>query len=194
VSATVSVPDSPRWLGRLFSGRPHQTITTGGTTYLRRWFLCPPNRWLNCYLHHFVGSDDPTALHDHPWWFMSICLQNGYLEISQNATTLRRPGTIAVRRARHRHRIALLANPDGAERGCWTILVTGAHVRQWGFLVPPAQRWPAIRALAAVRRRRLPPWPARASFATARAATTLATQRLGITNGRYTALPQLHGC
>jgi hypothetical protein len=78
VSATVSVPDSPRWRGRLFSGRPHQTITTGGTTYLRRWFLCPPNRWLNCYLHHFVASDDPTALHDHPWWFMSICLRNGY--------------------------------------------------------------------------------------------------------------------
>ena len=136
MSATVSVPDSPRWLGRLFSGRPHQTITTGGTTYLRRWFLCPPNRWLNCYLHHFVASDDPTALHDHPWWFMSICLQNGYLEISQNATRLRRPGTIAVRRARHRHRIALLANLDGTERGCWTILVTGPHVRQWGFWCP----------------------------------------------------------
>ncbi len=81
----------------------------------------------------FVSSDDPTVLRDHPWWFVPICLHRGYLEITRNATRVRRPGNVAVRRARHRHRIQLLANPDGTERGCWTILVTGPPVASGAF-------------------------------------------------------------
>jgi hypothetical protein len=135
MSATLSVPTSQSWLARLRSGQPHQTIT-GQTTYLRRWFLVRPNRWLNCYLHHFVGSDDPIVQHDHPWWFLSVCLRGGYLEISQNCTRQRRPGTIAVRPAHHRHHIQLLANSDGSEHDCWTVVITGPRVRQWGFWCP----------------------------------------------------------
>ncbi|MGO9103407.1 MAG: hypothetical protein ACLP9Y_29690 [Mycobacterium sp.] len=135
MSATISAPASGCWLTRLCSGRPHQIIA-GDTTYLRRWFLIPRNRWLNVYLHHFVGSDDPIALHDHPWWFGSLILAGSYLEISQDTAQLRGPGTAALRRPAHRHRIQLRANPDGTERGCWTVVVTGPRVRQWGFWCP----------------------------------------------------------
>ena len=54
MSATVSVPASQDWLAGLCSGWPHQTVGTGNTTYLQRWFLWPRNRWLNCCLHHCV--------------------------------------------------------------------------------------------------------------------------------------------
>jgi len=134
VSASISIPIQRSWLEQLCTGRPHQEVATEhGGIYLRRWFLVPHNRFLNIYLHHFVDSDDPTALHDHPWWFASISLRHSYLEILPNASRRRRPGTVAVRRAQHRHRITLLTNPDGTERSCWTILVTGPRVRHWGF-------------------------------------------------------------
>jgi len=42
----------------------------------------------------------------------------------------RSSGSVAVRRADHRHRIQLL---DNAERGCWSLVVTGPHQRNWGF-------------------------------------------------------------
>ena len=55
------------------------------------------------------------------------------LEITDAGSIPRRLGSLAVRRAEHRHRIQLLTNPDNAERGCWTLVVTGPHRRQWGF-------------------------------------------------------------
>lgn len=45
-----------------------------GDGYLGRWFIIPRNRWFNVYLHRFTGSDDDRALHDHPWWSLSIML------------------------------------------------------------------------------------------------------------------------
>ena len=134
MSESISAPIQHSWFEQLCTGRPRQEVATEhGGIYLRRWFLRPHNRFLNIYLHHFVGSDDPTALHDHPWWFVSICLRHGYLEVLPNASRRQRPGTVVARRARHRHRIVLLTNPDGTERSCWTILVTGPRVRQWDF-------------------------------------------------------------
>ena len=133
MSATVSAPARVRWLPRLLSGNPHQIIGDPDAPYLRRWYLLPPNRHLNIYLHHFRSSDDDRALHDHPWAFASILIAGAYLEITDSASTLRTPGSIARRRADHRHRIQLVTKPDGTERGCWTLLITGPHRRQWGF-------------------------------------------------------------
>ena len=133
MSATISTPSSARWLPRLLSGQPHQVIGGLDGPYLRRWYLIPKNRHVNIYLHHFARSDDDRALHDHPWSFASILISGAYLEIADTGLHLRRPGSAAVRRADHRHRIQLLPGPDGAERGCWTLVVTGPHRRQWGF-------------------------------------------------------------
>lgn len=136
MSATVSVPVSGRWLQRLCSGQPHQIIASDNRTYLHRWFLWPRCRWLNCYVHHFVGSDDPSAEHDHPWWFLSLCLVGSYMEISSGAPRIRRPGTVVLRRAEHRHRVQLLNNAAGREQDCWTIIITGPRMRAWGFWCP----------------------------------------------------------
>jgi hypothetical protein len=129
VSATVSRPDSAHWLPRLLSGKPHEVIGGLDGPYLRRWFLIPRNRHVNIYLHHFVRSDDDRALHDHPWSFASVLIAGAYLEITDTGSTLRVPGSMAMRRADHRHRIELLPNRDG----CWTLVITGPHRRQWGF-------------------------------------------------------------
>jgi len=143
VSASISVPVQRSWFEQLCTGRPHQDMATEhGGHLLETLVLGAPQQVRDIYLHHFVGSDEPTALHDHPWWFASICLRHGYLEILPNASRRRRPGTVAVRRARHRHRITLLTNPDGTERSCWTILVTGPRVRHWGFwCASPGGHW-----------------------------------------------------
>ena len=46
--------------------------------YCNRWWVIPRNRWFNIYLHEFVRDDDDRALHDHPWWNISIVLRGGY--------------------------------------------------------------------------------------------------------------------
>lgn len=45
-----------------------------------RWFVIPKNRFFNIYLHHILRSDDDRALHDHPWWNVSILLKGMYIE------------------------------------------------------------------------------------------------------------------
>ncbi|VBA62307.1 hypothetical protein [Mycobacterium attenuatum] len=135
MSATVSVPDTRGWFRQLCSGRPHQTITAGGATYLHRWFVWPRCRWFNCYLHHFVGSDDPVP-HDHPWPFVSLIISGRYMEVTSAGRTLRRTGSIAYRPAAYRHRVELIQNTNGRETPCWTLVFTGPRRRQWGFWCP----------------------------------------------------------
>lgn len=69
-----------QWFATLLSGRPHFIIGGTDRPYLLRWFLIPRNRWFNIYLHKFCRDDDDRALHDHPWWFVSIMLQGSYVE------------------------------------------------------------------------------------------------------------------
>jgi hypothetical protein len=101
---------------------------------LRRWYLIAQNARPNIYLHHFMRSDDDRAFHDHPWSFASLVLRGFYLELTENSGwTMRRPGSITLRRAEHRHRIVLPRNPDETERPWWTLVVTGSRRRQWAF-------------------------------------------------------------
>lgn len=134
MSATISRPAPGRWLTILLSGAPHQIITDAhGRLYLRRWYLLPHNRLVNLYLHQFLASDDPHDFHDHPWGFVSIMLSGSYVETTPAGSWLRRRGSMALRNASDRHRIALLQADDGSEKPCRTIVVTGNHCRQWGF-------------------------------------------------------------
>ena len=95
------------WLSTLLSGRPHQTIGDPTDPYLLRWFLIPRNPYVNIYRHRFCKSD-PSAPHDHPWPFLSIVLRNSYRDITEHGTVVRRPGSLAFRRATARHRVELL--------------------------------------------------------------------------------------
>lgn len=156
-----------KWLRRMFSGKPHQIIGGADDPYMLRWYVIPRNPLLNIYVHRFVRSDDDRALHDHPWWFVSLILRGQYDEVTERSVTRRRAGTVAFRPAEWRHRVRLLSEslcqscrgsgvgygqvPDGrwmetdcgvcdgageirhAERGCWTVIVTGPKRRGWGF-------------------------------------------------------------
>lgn len=121
------------WIRILLSGEPHFYI--GGTErpYLLRWFLIPRNRWFNIYLHKFLRDDDDRALHCHPWLFVSVILRGRYIEWTDTGPWIRRVGSIAFRRAVHRHRVELPKREDGTPVPCWTLVITGPRVREWGF-------------------------------------------------------------
>lgn len=141
------------WLRTLLSGRPHFAIGGESNPYMLRWYLIPRNRWINVYLHKFVRDDDDRALHDHPWWFVSLMLWGSYREFvepfwarfkavgcfvidDQRTWVDRRAPSIAFRQANHRHRVELFKRPDGTPIPCWTIVITGPKVREWGFWCP----------------------------------------------------------
>lgn len=107
--------------------------------YLMRWWVIPRNRFFNIYLHHFLRSDDDRALHDHPWWNLSILLRGEYTEHTINAggvhrAVVRRAGQFKFRGAKSAHRIELHNGP------CWTLFLTGPTLRTWGFHCPRGWR------------------------------------------------------
>ena len=127
--------------------KPDFVIGGEASPYLRRWWLIPRNRWFNIYLHHFCRSDDDRALHDHPWWNVSILLRGSYLEHMQDGSVRKRvAGGIVARGADALHRIELFPRPKTrpqqmpGELPVWTIFITGPRVREWGFLCPKGWR------------------------------------------------------
>lgn len=122
-----------------------------GTPYLLRWHVIPRNKRFNIYLHKFLGSDDDRALHDHPWWFVSILLKGRYFEHREDGSiNLRTAPSIAFRKATTAHRVELLRFLDEPrtleERRsryliaraipATTLIITGPKVRSWGFHCP----------------------------------------------------------
>ncbi|OHU63993.1 hypothetical protein [Mycobacteroides chelonae] len=119
-----------------------------GSPYLLRWHVIPRNKRLNIYLHKFLGSDDDRALHDHPWWFISILLDGQYWEHREDGSrNLRKAPSVAFRRATTAHRVELetgaLVDPWDPnevwaryEIPATTLIITGPKVRSWGFHCP----------------------------------------------------------
>lgn len=106
--------------------------------YLRRWFIIPRNPIFNIYLHQFIRSDDDRALHDHPWWNMSLLLDNEYVEhtMPHGGVNVRKryiAGDLKFRTATYAHRVEITNGP------CWTLFITGPRLRNWGFHCPT--RW-----------------------------------------------------
>lgn len=149
MSTTSHSLTKAQWFRTLLSGCPHQVIGVD-EPYLRRWYLIPRNRFLNLYLHHFLRSDDDRALHDHPWWFISWIIKGRYLEWTpgsrgQMVVKMRDRWSIAYRPSRWRHRVQLPSNPIPTvqlgvwlkgEVPAWTVILTGARSRSWGFYCP----------------------------------------------------------
>ena len=116
----------------------HEEINGNGRcpTYLHRWTLFQPRmpkwfwRGFGIYLHKFVGDDWSLDLHDHPKRFWSIGLRGRYIEHRADGTTVTyRAPWIRSFPAEHRHR---LTGPTPNDP-CWTLVVVGAPVRDWGF-------------------------------------------------------------
>jgi hypothetical protein len=130
MSASISIPVTKTWLGCLLRGHPHQIIGPTDEPYMWRWFLLPHNRFANFYLHAFAASDDPDALHNHPWAFVSLMLRGSYIEHTEHGARTRRAGSLVVRPARFYHRIEI---PEAPSVRCWTLVITGPKVQHWGF-------------------------------------------------------------
>lgn len=137
--------DWGHWVRQAFNREPF--VIGQDDPYLLRWFLIPRNPYLNVYLHKFLRSDDDRALHDHPWWFLSLLLKGGYIEHRDDGSVVRRKrGSVAVRRANMLHRVELVhgyksvwdaANGvQPSELPAWTLFFTGPKVREWGFKCP----------------------------------------------------------
>jgi hypothetical protein len=115
---------------------PDFVIGRPGDWYLERWHLIPRNPVFNVYLHHFLRSDDDRALHDHPWWNMSVLLRGSYVEVMPgNRRVVRWPFRPVCRRASSAHRVELIAG-----RPVWTLFFTGPRIRAWGFHCPQGWR------------------------------------------------------
>lgn len=74
-------------------------------------------------VHHWLAPDDDRALHDHPWWFITLVLRGGYTDHTEWDEEHLRAGSIRYRPALHQHTV--VPDPGGA----WTVLVTGARDR-----------------------------------------------------------------
>lgn len=151
MSNTSIKPRLRDWFPRLLSGQPHQIIGDLPNPYLLRWYVIPRNPLFNVYLHKFLRDDDDRALHDHPWWFVSVILRGGYIEHTEfsDGTKVMRCRTslfdvrspwwrraVAYRPATWRHRVALPHTSTGGRVPCWTLIITGPRARTWGFWCP----------------------------------------------------------
>lgn len=125
------------WFERIAESRPPDfVIQNGELPYLKRWWVIPRNRFFNIYLHCFDASDDDRALHDHPWFNLSVVLSGAYREHTRSSATERCAGAFKFRSPWAAHRIELLVAPT------WTLFITGPVIRTWGFHCPQGwRRW-----------------------------------------------------
>lgn len=107
-----------RWAQEL--GRPE-------CPYVRRWVL--DLGLFSIRLHHWMSSDDPRHLHDHPWWYVSLILRGSYVDVCEDSHVRLSAGDVIFRRAEHRHSVKV------SPVGCWSLLLTGRERRTWGFWV-----------------------------------------------------------
>ena len=120
-------------IGIARSRAPDEVIGDWLHPYLKRWHIHRDKDVCNIYLHQFLRSDDERALHDHPWPSTSILLDGSYLEITPEEKFIRIPGEVISREAGAPHRVQLLRDEHGLELPVWTLFITGAKEREWGF-------------------------------------------------------------
>lgn len=106
---------------------------------LRYWiFLKRRKDGIQIRLHNILTSDHDRHLHDHPWWYITIILSGGYIEVTEIpdknfGIVYKRKwygtGSILFRKATHLHRLIV---PDGTPT--WTLFICGPKSRDWGFI------------------------------------------------------------
>ena len=110
----------------------------GKPIYLRRWWLdretdAEGRGQRGLYVHEILRSD-PTRRHDHPWPSASLTAVGRLIEHSRQGSQLIVPGTVSLRPARFRHRLAL-ADEESSQWPCRaiTVFATGERAGNWGF-------------------------------------------------------------
>lgn len=128
-----------RWIVVRLVNRPPDFIIGGAEhPYMLRWYVIPRNRVFNVYRHVILRSDDDRALHDHPWWSLSVCLYGGMVELLSDDMRHRRritAGHIQLRSAKAAHRLVICPGEI-----CETLFITGPKIREWGFHCPRGWR------------------------------------------------------
>jgi hypothetical protein len=105
----------------------NQKVGIESCPYLIRWgFVC---KVFSIRLHKWISSDDKRYFHDHPWWYISLVMSGFYIDKSPDGKKLRKPGSVKFNSANHKHTVLI------PKRGCWTIILTGPEIREWGFWV-----------------------------------------------------------
>ena len=149
------------WLAEKLLNRALLTPYTHLDGYMLRWWLvpysntadgegCGPVSWrrpiakllqffgIAVRIHVIIRSDDARAMHNHPWWFVSLILQGGYLEYRPlytngryygNSSKHYSAGSIIFRRARDVHRLHLFP-----KQSVLTLFITGPRKKSWGFI------------------------------------------------------------
>lgn len=118
---------APRLIRIVSRRRPDFVIGGAENPYMNRWWLIPRNPVFNIFLHEFIRDDDDRALHDHPWWSLSLSLQGRLIEIQRSGRREIPPGSLIFRTGRFAHRLIV------PEPGSLTLFLTGPRYRQWGF-------------------------------------------------------------
>lgn len=124
-----------------------QDIHFDGRLYMTKLYLWRAP-WQQTCLHWIHRADPGRDLHDHPRSFLSLVLRGGYTEDRpatpgrpwvrgpngrwklRLASTVRRAGFWAFRRASDAHRIASVRS------GTLTLVLWGPRRRDWGFVTP----------------------------------------------------------
>jgi hypothetical protein len=113
----------------------------GEVVYLNRWWMWRRNGWCNLYLHQMLGPDD-AALHDHPYWSLSLILADGINELFQLDPPTGRVKMRALRTGQLVWRSSTMAHRLDPVQPGMTLFLTGPRVRDWGFYCPQGwRRW-----------------------------------------------------
>lgn len=119
--------------------------------YMLRWWVWRVRWFSSCYINNVLRSDDDRALHDHPWWNVSVVLLGGYWEYEPawmgpvpgpyvpRRKAWRGPGSVVIRRkATWLHRLELDPN---MKQETISLFFTGPATRRWGFRLPDTGEW-----------------------------------------------------
>ena len=114
-------------LGRFHFGFTHDVIHNEDQPYLERWIV-----WcgVTLRLHRFLASDEDRAVHDHPWWFITIPFASYGEFVEVDGEEIYRtvtPFRPHFRASHFRHRVEINKAPS------WTLVVTGPKSNEWGF-------------------------------------------------------------
>jgi hypothetical protein len=103
-----------------------------GELHFRRWKFFEIKNLFSIYIHKIYLPDYDEHLHNHPWNYVSIILDGGYIELDHNGNSVsRRTGSISVKSSESFHKITHLYKSPTK-----TIVITGPKKQHnWGYLV-----------------------------------------------------------
>jgi len=105
-----------------------EIISKKGELHFRRWGI--DAFIFGLYIHQIYKADEDKHLHDHPWDYISVCLNGSFMEETDNILNIIEPGKFVFRKATNFHKIKEMITPVVT-----TLFITGPRRRVWGYNV-----------------------------------------------------------